>query len=86
MFHKIMMELLLEKADGVKFEPDLKGQSKLGRKSIINTDSQEAQIIPDTVELGMSTLTACLLVNYHREVQDLPSLFIFAVGICIANL
>ena len=37
----IMKELLLTKADGVKFEPDLKGRSKTGRKYIIDMDSQE---------------------------------------------
>ena len=53
-----MKEVLLVKSDGVKFEPDLKGRSKTGRKSIIDMDSQEAQIIADVVELGMSTLNA----------------------------
>ena len=53
----IMKEVLLAKADRVKFEPDLKGQSKNGRKSIIYMDDQEAQIIADVVESGMSTLT-----------------------------
>ena len=48
----IVKELLLVKADGIKYEPDLGGQSKTGSKSIIDMDSQEAQIIADAVELG----------------------------------
>ena len=64
-----MKEMLLAKADGVKFEPDMKGQSKIGRKSIIDMDSKEEQIIADVVELGMSALTMWLFVNYHREVE-----------------
>ena len=40
MIRGIMKEVLLAKADGVKFEPDLKGQSKTGIKSIIDMDSQ----------------------------------------------
>ena len=38
----IMKEVLLAKADGVKFDPNLEGQSKTGRKSIINMGSLEA--------------------------------------------
>ena len=53
-----MREVLLAKADGVKFESDLKCWRKTGRKSIIDMDSQEAQIITDAVDSGMSTLTA----------------------------
>ena len=78
--------MLLAKADGVKFEPDLKGQSKNVRKSIIDMDYQEAQIINDAVESGMSALTAWLLVNDHREVEELPPLCISAVGFCITKL
>ena len=36
----IMKEVLLAKADGVKFEPDLKGWIKTGSKSIIDIYSQ----------------------------------------------
>ena len=38
--HGIIKKVLLEKADGVKLEPNLKGRSKTGRKSIIDMDSQ----------------------------------------------
>ena len=88
----IVKEVLLVKADGVKSEPDLKGRSKTGRKSIIDMDSQEAQIITDEVELGavvdlgMSKLTACLLVNNRMEVGELPLVCISNVGTCIAKL
>ena len=82
----IVKEVLLAKADGVKFEPDLKGRSKSGRRSIIDMDSQEAQIIADAVELGMSALTACSFFNYHREVEELPSLCMSAVKTCISKL
>ena len=58
MISRIIKEVLLVKADGVKFQPNLKGRSKTGRKSIIDMDSQEAQIIADVVELGINTLTA----------------------------
>ena len=34
----------------------------------------------------MSTLTAWLLVNDHREAKDIPQLWIYAVGTCIAKL
>ena len=37
-----MKEVLLAKADVVKFEPDMKGRSKTGRKSIIYMNYQEA--------------------------------------------
>ena len=36
----IMKEVLLAKADGVKFEPDMIGQSKTGRKYVIDVDTQ----------------------------------------------
>ena len=49
MIHRIMKEVLLAKADGVKSEPDLRGRRKTGRKSIIDMDYQEAQIIADAV-------------------------------------
>ena len=62
----IMKEVLVSKADGVKFKPDLKGQIKNGGESIIYMDSQEAQIIADAMDSGMSTLTAWSLANNHR--------------------
>ena len=49
MIRGILKEVLLAKADGVKFETAMKGWIKTGRKSIIDMDSQEAQIIADTV-------------------------------------
>ena len=58
MIRGIMKEVLLAKSDGVKSEHDLKVQIKSRRKSIIDMDSQEAQIIADAAESGMSTLTA----------------------------
>ena len=51
--------MLLAEADGVKFEPDLKGRIKAGRESIVDVDSQETQIIADEVESGISTLNDC---------------------------
>ena len=66
MIRGIMKEVLLAKADGVKFGPDLKCRIKIGRESIIYMDSQEAQIIADVVDSGMSTLTAWSLANNHR--------------------
>ena len=66
MIRGIMKEVLLAKADGVKFGPDLKGRSKTGSISIIYMDSQEAQIIADAMDLGMSTLTAWSLAYDHR--------------------
>ena len=47
MFRGIMKKVLLVQADGSKFEPDMKGQIKTERKSIIDVDSKEAQIIAD---------------------------------------
>ena len=64
----IMKEVLLAKADGVRFEPSLKGRSKTGRKSTIDMDSQEAHIIDDVFKSGISMLTAWLLVKYSMEV------------------
>ena len=72
MIFGVMEEVLLAKANGIKFEPDLKGRSKTGRKSIIDMDFQEAQIIDDAVESGMSVLTAWLLVKNHSKVKELP--------------
>ena len=66
MIRGIMKKVLLAKAYGFKFKPDLKGWSKTGRKSIIYMDSQEAHIIADAMDLEMSTLTAWYLANYHR--------------------
>ena len=81
-----MTGLLLAKAYGVKSKLDLKGLSKTGRKSNIDMDFHELQIITDAVESGMSALTAWLLVKKHREVGELPSVYIPAVGTCIAKL
>ena len=86
MIHRTMKEVLLVEADGVKFEPDLKGWSKNRRISIIDMYYQEAQIIADEVELGMSMFTAWSLVNDKREVGELPSLCISVVGTCISKL
>ena len=66
MIRGIMKEVLLAKADGVKFGPDIKGQIKTGRESIIYMDSQEAQIIADAMDSGIITLTAWSLANDHR--------------------
>ena len=82
----IMIEVMLAKADGFKFETNMKGRSKTGRKSIIDMDYQEAHIIANAVDSGMNTLTAYSLVNYHREVEELPSVCIYEVGTCIAKL
>ena len=79
MICSIMKEVLSAKADGVKFKLDLKGWSKTGRKYIIDMDYKEAQIITDTVESGMSTLTYWSLVNDHREVEELPLVCISSV-------
>ena len=67
-----MKEVFLAKLGGVKFEPNVKGQIKTGSKFIIDMDSKEAQIITDILDSGMSTLTSVLLVNNHREVEELP--------------
>ena len=86
MIHGITKEELSAKADGVKSEPNMKGWSKTGRKSIIDMGSKEAQIIVDAVELGMSTLNSRSIVNYHREAEELPSVCISAVETCIAKI
>ena len=49
-------------------------------------DSQEAQIIADAVELGMRKMTTQFLVINHREVREITSVCIYAVGTCIAKL
>ena len=49
-------------------------------------DYQEAQIIADVAELGMSALNAWLLAIDHSEVKELPSLCISAVRTCITKL
>ena len=86
MIRGIIKEVLLVKAEGLKFETDLKGLIKTGRKSIIDMDSQEAKIIADAVELEMSTLTDWSLVNDYREVKDLPLVCISDVVTCISKL
>ena len=86
MICRIMKEVLLAKADGVTFKPDLKGRSKNGRKSIIDMNSQEAQITADAVELGMSTFNAWSLANNHREVNYITSVWNSDVRTCIAKL
>ena len=83
---RIMKEVLLANLYRVRFKPDLKGRSETGSKSIIDIDYQEVQIIADTVESGMSTLTVWLLVNDYREVEDIPLVFISTVGTCIDKL
>ena len=67
-----MKEVLLAKENEVKFEPNLRGWSKTGRKSIIDMDYEEAQIIADSVKWGMIMLTAWSLAKYHQEVGDIP--------------
>ena len=84
MIFRIMKEVLLAKSGGVKFEPNLKGWSKTGTKFIIDMDSQEAHIIADTVELGISTLTEWLIFNNHMKVKELPLVCIYADETCIA--
>ena len=49
MIFVITKEVLLAKANEVKLDPNLRGRSKTGRKSIIDMDYQEAQIIADAV-------------------------------------
>ena len=66
MIRGIVKEVLLAKADGVKFGPDIKCRIKTGRESIIYMNPQEAQIISDVMDSGMSTLTAWSLANDHR--------------------
>ena len=68
MIRGVMKEVLLANADGVKFEPNIKGHSKNGKKNIIDVDSQEVQIIADAVESGMITFTAWSIVQNHKEV------------------
>ena len=68
MIFGIMMEFLLAKADGVKFEPSLKCRKKNGRISIIDMDFQEAHIIDDVFKSGISMLTVWFLVKHYREV------------------
>ena len=38
----ILKDVLLAKADGIIFEPNMKGRNKTGRKFIIDMDYQEA--------------------------------------------
>ena len=82
----IMKEVSLAKEDGVKVEPNLKGWSKTGRKSIIHMNYQGLHIIADTVEAGTSTLNEWSLVNNNREVKELPLIGIFAFGTYIDKL
>ena len=70
MICRIMKEVLLAKADGVKLEPNLKGWRKTWGKSIIGMYYKEAQIIADVVESGRITLTAWYLVNDHMELRS----------------
>ena len=72
MISGVMKKVLLAKADGVKFKPDMKRWSKTGRKSIIDMDYQESHIIVDAVESGTIILTAWSLVNDHMEFENLP--------------
>ena len=86
MIRGIMKEVLFAKADRVRFEPNMKGWSKTGKKSIIGMDSQESHIISDAVELGISKLTAWSLVKDQREVEELPLVCISVFGTYIAKL
>ena len=86
MIRGIMKELSLAKADGVKFEPNMKGRRKIRRKPIIDMNSQEAQIIDYVVESGMSTLNTWSFFNYHREVEELPPVYISAAVTCIYKI
>ena len=49
---------------GIRYVPR-DNRSNAGRKSIISIDSQEAQIIADSMESGMSIVCAWGLVNAH---------------------
>ena len=66
MIRRIMEEVLLEKADGIKFESNLKGRSNTENESMTDMDYQETKIISDAAESEMITLTAWSLVNDHR--------------------
>ena len=81
-----MKEVFLAKENEVKFEPVLRGQRKSGRKSIIDMDYEEVQIIADVMQWGMITLTTWLLVKYHQEVEDIPLVHIYDIGTCIDKL
>ena len=85
MIRRIMKEILLVKADGVKFEPDLKGQIKIWRKSLIDMDYQEVQNIAYAIDSGMIMLSTWLHVNYHMGVNEIPLVLISDIGTCIAR-
>ena len=84
----VMKDLLTAKEAGVRYDPQegVKRRGRSGRKAIIDINSQEAQIIADAIESGMSIVSAWALVNTHREVEELPSLTVSAVRTCIKKL
>ena len=84
----IMKDLLTAKEAGVRYDPQegVKRIGRSGRKAMIDINSQEAQIIADAIESGMSIVSAWALVNTHREVEELPSLTVSAVRTCIKKL
>ena len=56
---------------------------KQGAKDIISTESQEAQIIADSIENGDSLCVAWNLVNSFRKNENLPSVTQSSVYGCI---
>ena len=81
----IMNSVIEAEQLGIRYVPR-DNRSNAGRKSIISTDSQEAQIIADSMESGMSIVCTWGLVNAHRECEELPSVTLSAVYGCVVRL
>jgi len=59
---------------------------RTGRKPILSLDSEEAIIIANNIERGMSAPLVHLLVNKHRQEEELPSVTQSAIEKCIERM
>ena len=67
------------KALGIQYTGNRVFESKAGRKAILDVGSVESQLVADAIEQGTSLQLAHLIVNTHRQQQELPSVTYSAV-------
>ena len=84
----ILESVILCRSAGTKYDGSYRSLSEEGpgQPPIIRLESQEAQIIADLMEDGASISMAWMIVNSHREEQELTSLTRSAVYSCIKRL
>ena len=80
----VLREYLYCKLHCKKYTGESEG--RCGRPAEIALDSEEARIIADNIERGMSMGLVWIVVNEHRREENLPSLTLSAVQGCIGRM